>query len=84
MACASADWRCAAADRELWSVFGDVSPYIARWGSNLWRYTQYTESQEPIRLQPATRDDCAAGGFRAYGFATHGACVSHLQSSRPN
>ena len=71
-----------APDGTLWSVFGEVSPYIARWGSNLWRYTQYTESQEPIRLEPATRDDCATGGFRAYGFANHGSCVAYVQAGR--
>jgi hypothetical protein len=75
-----ASWRgvLTAPDGTLWSVAGDVQPYLAAWGDNVWRYTQFTASQEPVRLEPATREDCADGRHLAYGFDNRGACVAHV------
>lgn len=70
-----------APDGTLWGVWGDVAPDIVRWGDNLWRYTAYTGGQEPERLEPASRQDCADGRHRAYGFDNRGACVAHVQAS---
>src|SRR5918994_3906081 len=67
-----------APDGTLWSVFGDVSPDITRWGTNIWRYSQFTGSEPPVRLQPATRADCIDGRFRFYGYANQGACVAFV------
>ena len=77
-------WRgtLVAPDGTLWSVYGDAAPSIARWGENLWSYSQFTASEEPVRLEPASRADCADGRYQAYGFANHGACVAYVQSPR--
>lgn len=79
-----AGWRgtLTAPDGTLWSVYGDVSPDITRWGDNLWRYTQSTRSEPPVRLQPAGHADCKDGRYRSYGFANQGACVAFVESSR--
>lgn len=71
-----------APDGTLWSVFGDVAPSFSRFGSNIWSYSQFTSSEDPIRREPATRADCMDDGYRSYGFANQGACVAYVEAAQ--
>jgi hypothetical protein len=70
-------------DGSRWGFGAGSAPDLFYWGEGLWAYREWIEAEEPWLLappEPATREDCADGGYQRFGFEHLGACVAHVEA----